>query len=41
MSIRKKADIAEIQDFMEKTDKDKYWILDQIRKKNPKSKSSK
>lgn len=34
--MRKKADIAEIIDIMQKTGKDKYWVLEQLQKKNPK-----
>ncbi len=40
MSIRKKADIAEILDLIEKAGKDKYWILEWIQRKNLKANTS-
>jgi len=39
-SIRKKADIAGILNMIEKAGKDKYWVLEQIRRKKPKVKVS-
>jgi hypothetical protein len=40
LSVRKKAGIAEILGMMEKADRDKYWVLEQIQKKSLKVKAT-